>query len=78
MNICTECKHFKASAFSETKFHECTNPDCRHPVSGRPQACVLMRKKGSPCGVSGALWALGNVGKTIKISEAKKQIKKAA
>jgi len=56
--VCIECKYFKANAFSEVKYHDCTHPDLRHPVSGRPQPCVDMRKNtyGTSCRINGYLW----------------------
>lgn len=53
MKICVECRYIRPSNFSETKYHECAHPECRHVVSGRAQTCVDMRKKGAPCGPEG-------------------------
>ena len=78
MNICRECKHFKASAFNETKFHECTNPICRNPVSGRPQTCVALRKRGATCGTHGQLWEVLSIKTTQPRQRQLFDVKKAA
>lgn len=72
MNICVECRYIKAGNFGETKFHECQHADCRHPVSGRSQTCIDMRKPKAACGTDGSKFELGHVGQTLEYPKGKK------